>query len=328
MPVGIGVSQPPVTLINTANAVSQKYFRPVLADNIFKPSPTWWRLTRLGHKLEGGSAIVLPVIFTEELTGGAYWGANVLDTSLVDSVQPAEWQWKHYYQSIVIPYTDILFNSGEGQVVDLIKTKEEIAMASLLQKLSRAIWHTSPQNQSLDLDDLVSAVATSNNVYGGIDRSVAANAFWIPGNNLGPTVLGTNLTQAAMMSEYGKVTFGNEEPDTILTTQNGFNALWNLMIGNIRYPEPDQETTRAGFKRHLVFNNAVVLHDTFVPAGDMFFLNTKYVNVYFLDRDYFVIDPFLKPSNQRILVSAVYVTMNIIVKAPRMCSAITSISNA
>lgn len=329
MAVGVSVSQPPVTLLNTANAVSQKHFRPVLVDSWAKPSPSWWRLTRLGQQIKGGSAIVVPISFQEETTGGAYWGANILDTSLTDSVQPAEWQWKHYYQSIVIPTTDILFNSGPGQVLDLIKLKEETAMLALLQKLSRAVYDVAPQNTSIDLDSLVDAVVTTTNTYGGINRSTAANAFWISGGaaNAGPTTLGANLSLAAMQTEYGKVTFGNEEPDTILTTQAGFNAFWNLLVGSIRY-ERDEETTRMGFKRHLLFNNAVVLHDQFVPAGQMYFLNTKYICVYFLDRDYFVIDPFVKPSNQRVIVSGIYVTLNVVVKNPRMQSAIISISNA
>lgn len=327
MAVGVSVSQPPVTLVNTANAISQKHFRPVLVDSVFKPSPAWWRITRLGRKIDGGSAIVLPVVYQEETTGGAYWGANILDTALSDSVQPAEWQWRHYYQAIVIPYTDLLFNAGPTGVVDLIKAKEEVAMASLLQKLSRALFDVAPQNTANDIDSLVDAVVTTNNTYGGIDRSVGANAFWISGNNLGPTTLGANLSLSAIQTEYGKVTFGNEEPDTALTTQAGYNAFWNLLVGNIRYTY-DEETTRAGFKRHLVFNNMVVMHDQYVPAGQFYLLNTKYVCPYFHSDDYFVIDPFLKPSNQRVLVSNIFLTMQLIVKNPRMCSAIISISNA
>lgn len=325
MAVGVSVSQPPVTLVNTANAVSRKHFRPVLVDSIFKPSPTWWRLTRLGRKLDGGSAIVVPIAYMEETTGGAYWGAQVLDTTLSDSVQPAEWQWASYYQAVIIPYLDILYNAGSEKVLDLIKTKEEIAMASLLQKLSRAAYDVAPQNTSTDIDSLIDGVVTTTNTYGGISRT--ANSWWISGNNSGPTTLSTNLTLAAIQAEYGKITFGNEEPDTIITTQNGFNAFLNLLVGDIRYTK-DEETTRMGFKRHLVYNNAVVLHDQYTPSGDMFLFNTKYVVVYFHENDYFVINPFLAPSNQRILVSNIFVTIQLVVKNPRMQSAILSISNA
>ena len=90
--IGSQISSPPAVLANTANAVSQKYFVPILADSIFKPSPTWWRLTRLGKKFDGGGAIVWPIVSAEEMTGGAYVGAQVLDVSPTDSIQPGELQ--------------------------------------------------------------------------------------------------------------------------------------------------------------------------------------------------------------------------------------------
>jgi hypothetical protein len=325
MPTGVGVSQPPVVLTNTANALSQKYFAPILADAIFKPSPFWWRLTRLGKKLSGGSAIVWPVVSAEETPGGAYWGTQILDTTAVDSIQPAELQWKFYDQPITIPYTDVLLNRGPGAVVDLVKAKEETAMGSLLQKLSRAVWATTPQNTALDIDDILSAIATNTNTYAGINRSTAT--FWKPGGtNAGTRTASGNLTLSDMQLTYGDVTFGNEEPDTIIATQLGFNAYWNLLVGNIRYNR-DEDTTRAGFKRHLMFNNAIVLHDQFASSQKMLFLNTKYVYPCFHEDDYFVVDPFIRPSNQRVLSSFIWVTLNLKVINPRMCQALVSITN-
>jgi hypothetical protein len=321
MPAGVGLSTPPLSLLKTADAFTQKYFVPVLSDAVFKPSPTYWRLTRKGRKIHGG-AIVVPVVFKEEDSGGAYWGAQVLDTTVTDSVQPAQWEWKQYYQSIVIPYTDVILNSGPTGVLDLIKVKEEIAMGSLLQKLSRAIYKTSPQNTSIDLDSLNDAVAADTNVYAGIDRNAAGNSFWKPVVD----ATAEAISLAAFQRVYGKATFGNEEPDTILTTQAGFDAFHQLLVANIRYPDPDEETTRAGFRRNLVYNNAVVLHDQFV-AGGMYFLNSKYIDMCFHESDYFVVDPFLKPSNQRILVSGIYVTGNLKVWNPRMQAAHTGFTN-
>jgi hypothetical protein len=318
---GASLSQPPFALIQTADAFTQKYFMPVLADAVFLPSPSWWRVTRKGRKIYGG-ALVMPVLTAEETTGGAYWGAQLLDTTISDSVRPAQWEWKFYYQTIAIPYTDIILNSGPTGVVDLVKAKEEIAMGSLLQKLSRALYDTAPQNTANDIDSLVDALGSVSNTYAGISRT--GNAWWQP-------VLVTTaeaINMAVLQSLYGQVTFGNEEPDTALTTQAGFNSYWNLLIGNIRYPDPDQETIRAGFKRHLMFNNAVVLQDRFVPAGQWYFLNTKYIDTCFHQDDYFTVDPFLKPSNQRILVSAIYVTLNLKVWNPRMQALHTNLTNA
>lgn len=325
MATGVSVSQPPVVLTNTANALSQKYFAPILADSIFKPSPTWWRMTRLGKKLAGGSAIVWPVVYAEETPGGAYWGTQLLDNSATDSIQPAQLEWKFYNQPITIPYTDVLLNSGGGAVIDLVKSKEETAMASLLTKLNRALWHTSPQNTTLDIDDIVAAVHTTTNTYASILRT--SNTWWKSGGtNAGPRTASGNLNMQDMQTTYGDVTFGNEEPDTIIATQTGFNAYWNLLVGNIRYMR-DEDTTRAGFKRHLMFNNAVVLHDQFATAQSMTFLNTKYIYPVFHQDDYFVVDPFLRPTNQRILSSYIWVTMNLKVPNPRMHTALLTITN-
>lgn len=322
---GSSLSQPPFALIKSADAFTQKYFHPYMVDAVFKPSPSWWRLTRKGRKVHGG-AIVVPVVDSEETTGGAYWGAQVLDTSLSDSVRPAQWEWKAYYQAIVIPYTDLVLNSGPTAVIDLYKAKCEIAMGSLLQKLARGLYKVAPQNTANDLDSLVDAVTSTTNTYAGIDRSVAGNEFWRP------NVITTSevISLASMQGAYGQATLGNEEPDTILTTQAGFNEYWELLVGNIRYPDPDQETIRAGFRRHLVFNNAVVLHDRFIsdsPTPAMYFLNTKYVDVHFHENEYFTIDPFVKPYNQRVLVSGIYVMLNLKVTNPRMQAAHTGWTN-
>lgn len=325
MAVGVSNAQPPMVLLKTADAISQKWFAPMLVDGWGLPSPSWWRVTRNGVKKQG-TAIVVPIATGEETQGGAYWGAQILDTTMSDSIAPAQWEWRHYHQPIVIPYNDVLLNSGPGQVIDVIKAKEEIAMNSLLQKLCRALWGTAPNNTSLDLDSLPTAVASTTNTYAGIDRSVAANAFWKP------VIDATSeaISLAAMMRVYGEATFGNEEPDTILTTQPGFNAFWAINVAQIRYPDPDKETIRAGFRNHLVFNNAVMLRDKYITNAStvgMYFLNSKYIQACFLSNDYFTVDAFAKPTNQRVLISGIYVTMNLKVFNPRMQAVHTGFTN-
>lgn len=200
-------------------------------------------------------------------------------------------------------------------------------MASLLQKLSRAMWGTAPQNTTLDLDSIVAAVHTVNNTYAGIDRTVAANAFWLPGGTRAANLTASGvLNMTDMLTAYGDVVFGNEEPDTILMTQLGFTAFELLLIGNIRYVR-DEDTTRAGFRRHLVLNNATVLHDQFAATQTATFLNTKYIYPKFHQDDYFIVDPFIRPTNQRLLSSFIWVTMNLVCINPRMHQALKVITN-
>jgi hypothetical protein len=55
--VGLGLASPPVQLSNTVNAISQKFIVPVLGDNVFKPSPVFWALTREGKRFGAGELI-------------------------------------------------------------------------------------------------------------------------------------------------------------------------------------------------------------------------------------------------------------------------------
>jgi len=142
--VGLGLASPPVQLSNTVNAISQKFIVPILGDNVFKPSPVFWALTREGKRF-GAGELIFPEIYQEELPGGAYYGDQLLDTSVVDSVQPANQQWKPYRQPVVIPITDIILNRGGSNNLDIIRAKFQTASGSFLVKLSRALWHTSPR---------------------------------------------------------------------------------------------------------------------------------------------------------------------------------------
>jgi hypothetical protein len=323
--VGLGLASPPVQLSNTVNAISQKFIVPVLGDNVFKPSPVFWALTREGKKF-GAGELIFPEINQEELPGGAYYGDQLLDTTVVDSIQPANQQWKPYRQPIVIPVTDVILNRGGAGNLDLIKAKFQTASASFLQKLSRALWHTAPQNTSLDVDDLISWVQTQTNVIAGIDRSQAANAFWLPAPNV--AIGGVPLATTNVEAGYQSVVFGYDEPDLFVMDRTRYAAFKNSFTPLIRFGQgmQDDEALQVGFRNHFLFNNAVVVPDIFATANVALLLNSKYIFPVFHEADYFNVDPFLKPSNQRVIVSTMYLTWNLSCISPRMNVAYTGIA--
>lgn len=318
---GSGLSQPPVTLINTSNGITKKYFTPMLPDSIFVPSPWWWSVTRLGKKQYGGGSVVWSPITSEESTGGAYWGMQKFDNAATDSIQPAEVQWKAYQQGIIIPVLDALFNEGAGEVIPYIRAKNETGMGSLLQKLARALMGVSPQNTSIDLDAVPSIFASSGS-YAGITLS---NPWMCNGGN-GPSSGGA-ISWANMMSDYMAASQGNEQPDRIFTTAAGYSAFWTLLT-QIQRSVEDAEVTRAGFKMHLMFNNAVVMWDGFVPAGEMHGITSKYFRPIFFSKDYFRVSPFVEPTDQRVLIARIFVTMTIQALTLRQHFRRASITNA
>ena len=323
--VGLGLASPPAQLSNTVNAISQKFIVPVLGDNVFKPSPVFWALTREGKRF-GAGELIFPEIDQEELPGGAYYGDQLLDTSVVDSVQPANQQWKPYRQPVVIPITDIILNRGGSNNLDIIRAKFQTASGSFLQKLSRALWHTSPQNTSLDVDDLNSWVVSTTNTIAGINRASSANAWWlaataVPGGSAA-------LSSATAEPGYQSVTWGYDEPDLFVMNRTSYAAFKNQFVTNIRFGQgmQDDEALQVGFRNHFLFNNAVTVADYFATANQALLLNSKYIFPVFHEADYFNVDPFLKPSNQRVLVSCMYLTWNLSCISPRMNVPFTSIT--
>jgi len=335
--IGSQLSQPPISLINTANGVTQKYFQPQLVDAVFKPSPFWWRLTRLGRKFQGG-AIVWTLINQEELTGGAFWGTQLLSTDVTDSAQPAELQWRAYNQLCAIPIIDAILNQGPPGVVNLVRVKEEIAFASLLMKLNRAAQRTSPQNTAIDIDGVPIALAASGTYAGVTIQNNATTGFvWECNGGAGPQTMaalntlagsaaGAALSLAGMQYAYGECSFGNEEPTLAITTQAGWNSYWGLLVNNQRFIE-DEETTRGGF-RNLMFNRAVVLHDQFVPSGELQLFTEKYIRPIFHPNMHFRMDPYIQPSNQYVAITRVYVMLQLQFLSLRNHARITTISNA
>ena len=259
-------------------------------------------------------------MWMENLSGGAYYGTEVLTPEcVVDTVQPLNQRWRPYYQNVSIPVTDIILNRGSA--LDIINTKWIEATGSLLMKLSRANpFHQPPQNTSLDIDDIDSwAFQQANVIASGIDRSQAANSWFraqAPVN-----VGGVAMTPTLANSAWGLVgQFGYDLPDIMAMTPISFYNFQNSFTQLIRYTGniQDEGAMQAGFRSHFIFNTALVFPDPFVVTGHAYLLNSKYIFPVWHKADYFVCDPFIQPSNQRVLVSNLYTTWQMSCISPRM----------
>jgi hypothetical protein len=189
-------------------------------------------------------------------------------------------------------------------------------------KLSRALWHSAPQNTSIDIDDIDSWVYQQANVIAGIDRSQAANSWFKSQPPI--NVANVALTPPVANGAFGQLgQFGYDLPDIMVFTPISFYNFQNSFTQNIRYTAnvQDEGAMQAGFRSHFIFNTALVFPDPFVPTGKGYVLNSKYIFPVWHKADYFVSDPFIQPSNQRVLVSNLYVTWQMSCISPRMtCS--------
>ena len=113
------------------------------------------------------------------------------------------------------------------------------------------------------------------NLSGGIDddASSTADCTW---SELVTTANGVSAISRAMTRMYGACTVDNDQPDLIVTTQAIYDAYETSLQANKRFAGGD-DISNAGFDS-LRFKGASVVVDSHCPAGQMYFLNTNYLD--------------------------------------------------
>ena len=327
---GTGINSPSALLVNTLDAVAQKKIAPFMSDITLKPSPTYWALQRSGKHVTGAE-LVFPLLTQEETTGGAFWGDQVLNTSVVDSIQPANQVWRAYYQSCAIPTLDIILGSGGASAIDVVKAKMQACAASLLPKLARACYGTSPQNTTIDIDNIPNWIGTQNNTIAGINRTTLT--AWNPSASVSAS--SAHLTPTVAEQAYQSITFGYDEPDTLMlnNTDYGnfkiqFTQPGTSTTSVIRSVDgyPDKEPQQVSLRYHFRFNNCTVLADQYVTAGTGYMWNSNYLWMNYHSKGYFIIRPWIMASNQEVVVTRVVVVMQLTCVNPRSALSITNIA--
>jgi hypothetical protein len=327
---GTGINQPSALLVNTLDSISQKKIAPFISDIVLQPSPTYWALQRSGKHITGAE-LVFPLLTQEEPTGGAFWGDQLLNTAVIDSIQPANQVWRAYYQTCSIPTMDIILGSGGASAIDVVKAKMQVTSASLLPKLARASWGIAPQNTSIDIDNIPNWIGTTGNTIAGVNRGTVT--AWNPGAAVSNTsgTLKVNIAE----KQYQTLTFGYDEPDTLFLNNYDYGnfkttftlpgtSTTTIMRQNNNYN--DEQPVQTSLRYHFRFNNCTVLADQYITAGTAWMWNSKYMWMNYHNRGYFIIRPWIMASNQEVVVTRVVVVMQLSNVNPRTAGTITNLT--
>lgn len=328
--IGTGVSSPSALLVNTLDAISQKKIAPFLSDIVIKPSPTHWALQRSGKHITGAE-LIFPLLTQEEPTGGAFWGDQLLNTSVIDSIQPANQVWRAYYQSAAIPTLDVILSSGGASAIDVVKAKMQVCAASLLPKLARANWGIAPQNSTIDIDNIPAWIATQNNTIAGINRSTTT--AWNPAASVSNGSGALTVPNAEKL--YQSLVFGYDEPDTLVLNNYDYGNFKTQFTANTSTQPTiiqsinnmsDKEAVQTSIRYHFRYNNCVVLADQYVTAGTGYMWNSKYQWMNYHNRGYYIIRPWLMSSNQEVVSTRVVVVEQLTNVNPRTAGIITNMT--
>ena len=265
---------------------------PKLVDNVFSARPLVFFLKKAGQVrvVNGGNKIVLPLMYGQNSTAGSYSAYDSISITPQTGITAAEYNWKQYAATIAISGIEEAQNSSEEAIIDLLEAKTFQAEETITEQMDQMfIQSDGTGNSGKDWLGLEILVRDAQATVGGIDAST--DAWWES------YVEGTagSLTLADMRTAYNSVAVGNDQPNVILTEQALFEAYEDLLQSQERFM--DASTADGGFQ-NLLFKGAPVVYDDYVNAGDMYFLNTKYIRLVGHGDNWFKPTPFVRPDNQ------------------------------
>tara|TARA_R100000278_G_scaffold2675_2_gene5196 strand:+ start:6326 stop:7453 length:1128 start_codon:yes stop_codon:yes gene_type:complete len=177
------------------------------------------------------------------------------------------------------------------------------------------------------------AVCGYNRSLGGIDSD--SQAWWDAklgtfstiladgANNVAPTFAeftsttdGVSKGVQKMTQMYGACTIDGDAPDMIVTTQVIYDAYESSLQGNKRF-DGDASLGDAGFQS-LRFKGASVVVDSHVPAGHMYFLNTKYLDFKVHSKRNFAMEDFKPLETKDAIQSRIFWMGQLVCTNPRM----------
>lgn len=272
-------------------------YRPTLADNVSNHIPLLAQLKSLGfiQTLTGGRSIVEPVLYGRNLGVRSYSYYDILSTSPQEGVSAAEYLWKHVAGPVVISGQEEWENQGKSMLKKLLTSLMTQLDISMRESLDEMLNLDGSGNGGKDVTGLQLYVeeGTAWSTVGGIDSSVAANAFWRnqfidfdAAHTSFPTEVGKSVEGMDVMRQmWNLCSRGSERPTLIYTTDELFAAYeavgegGHLQINAPSDRKVNKQMLDLGFD-NLLFKTAPVIWGANCPTNTMYFLNSNFLKFY------------------------------------------------
>jgi hypothetical protein len=257
-----------------------------LADNVSKNNALLARLSAKGKRkpVNGGRTIVQEIEYAENGTYKRYSGYEALNISPSDVFTSAEYNYAQAAVAISISGLEMIQNSGEAAIIDLLASRIGNAERTLRNNIALDIYSDGTADggrQIGGLQLLVSSTPTTGTV-GGIDRSTSVGTFFrnkafSAVTNGGAATTSANI-QSYMNRLYVQLVRQADKPDLIVADNN----YWRLYLESLQAIQRVTSTDEAmaGFNS-LKYMDADVVLDGGVGGGaganTMYFLNTDFL---------------------------------------------------
>jgi hypothetical protein len=261
-----------------------------LADNVTKQNGLLNRLKKKGKvkPVSGGRTIVQELEYAENGTFKYYSGYEALNISPSDVFTGAEFNYAQAAVAVSISGLEMLQNSGDEAIIDLLESRIENAEKTLVNNIAVDCYSDGTGSGSRQLGGLqllVSNTPTTGTV-GGIDCSTTAGTFWRNIAQSAATDFGAAVTSANIQSYMNRTAIQivrqADGPDLIVADNNYYRAYLESLQGLQRITSNDMAAAGFTSLQYMGMGKAVdVVLDGGIgggaPANSMYFLNTDYI---------------------------------------------------
>lgn len=271
-----------------------KNYQSKLVDNVSNHIPFMKYMKMKGAmKEDGGSTIVMPIIYDFNNTANSYSKMETLDTTEQEGISAVEYNWKQVSVQVSINGLDRTLNAGKQRVINLLEGKMKQAELSLENKISTMLFGDGTGNSGKDLLGLEAIIKQdpTTGTLGGVNS--ATSTFW---RNYASTSVGSFATNGltAMSTAMRTLTRGGDRPDLIVTGSTIFGYLETVANGRAQFLNP--KLADLGFQA-LKFEGVDVIFDSACPSDRMYFINTEYLKLAYHPDKFFSVGKFIEPAN-------------------------------
>jgi hypothetical protein len=169
-------------MANTINyteldAVTNRLYLPALVSQLWLTDPILNKLKDTKKSSSGGTKITVG-IKTDILNGGAYKpynnGANKFNIAERSTLTAVDYEIRGLYANLTMDnYIDSL-NSGNNAMHNILEERMTGLQETMQDQLLQSLYKIDDGSHFVGLVDAID----NNNIYAGLDRTIAANAFW------------------------------------------------------------------------------------------------------------------------------------------------------
>ncbi len=285
---------------------------------------------RIKMKTAGGPELRVPIMF-DKLDAQWFTGYDKLQITPKELLNSAVFNWSRCVGMFSLTGTELLYNSGEDEVIDLMETYMDAAEQSVKEAFEEGVVGDGTADGGRQMIGWGAAIPTVTNtgVYGGIDRATVPNwrtsTFDIPeGDVSGFTTFDSTTARQIIERITLQRSRGGRYPDLIIADAKSYEVISSAFVAHQRLAS--ERLARLGFQGMSIVTGAGIVDvvaaggiGNVMPENTFFGIDTKGMSIYTFPGQEFV--PFhpgngMRPINQDAVAQGVVWTGQLVLENP------------